>query len=36
MKSAALNAKAIMVIVGWPRPLVTKLEPSHMNKLETS
>src|SRR5579859_6290170 len=36
MKSPARKARAWMVIVGWPLPDVTKLEPSHRNRLGTS
>jgi hypothetical protein len=36
MCSAARNANAMMVIVGWPRPDVTMLEPSQMNRFDTS
>jgi hypothetical protein len=36
MCSPARNASAWIVIVGCPRPLVTRLEPSTMNKFRTS
>ena len=36
MRSAARNASAWMVIVGWPRPEVTKLLPSQMKRFGTS
>ena len=36
MCSAARNANAMMVIVGWPRPDVTMLDPSQMNRFDTS
>src|SRR5208282_4902241 len=36
MWSAARNASAWIVIVGWPRPLVTRLLPSHTNRLRMS
>jgi len=36
MCSAARNASAMIVIVGCPRPEVTMLEPSHMNRFRTS
>ncbi len=36
MCSAALKASAMMVMVGCPRPDVTMLLPSQMNRLGTS
>src|SRR5262249_37997043 len=36
MRSAARNASASMVSVGWPRPEVTKLLPSQMKRFLTS
>ena len=36
MCSAARNASAIIVIVGWPRPEVTMLEPSQIKRFEIS
>jgi hypothetical protein len=36
MRSAARKASAMMVMVGWPRPEVTKLLPSHRNRFFTS
>src|SRR5687768_13408584 len=36
MCSAARKANAWMVIVGWPRPDVTKLLPSQMKRFRTS
>ena len=36
LTSAARNASAWIVMVGCPRPDVTKLEPSQMNRLRTS
>src|SRR6185503_20255971 len=36
MCSPARNASAWMVIVGWPRPDVTRLLPSHTKRFRTS
>jgi len=36
IRSEARNASACTVSVGWPRPLVTKLDPSHKKRLGTS